>query len=241
MDDTYFDLEPTYVTKINFDPLTPTAHINKDLINFGNNFNVGHINARSLNKNIVELKEVIKNTNFDVISISETWLTRNTPKDRFQIEGFNIIRNDRKNKRGGGVCLYVKEQYVYKKITLPNATDMPEMLWVEISVGHIKVAIGTLYKPPKIPCTAFVQAYDSLVHVYSKYEHTILCGDFNINMLNPNSYEAKTLIDNVIDPFTLTQLINTPTRIAENSKTLIDLLLVNNPKNVLFSRACNAP
>ena len=115
------------------------------------------------------------------------------------------------------------------------------MLWVEISVGHPKIAIGTLYKPPKIPCTIFVHTYDSLVYIYSKYEHAILCGDFNINMLTPDSYEARTLSDNVIDPFDLTQLINTPTRITENSKTLIDLILVNNPKNVLSSGACDVP
>lgn len=240
-DDPIYNLELTEISKTGFDSKTPSEKINKDLEKFQNNFTLGHINARSLNKNIGELKILIEKTNFDVIAISESWLTRNTPKDRFELQGFNIIRNDRKNKRGGGVCLYVKEQYSYKKITLPNAPEMPEMLWVEVSIGHTKIAIGTLYKPPKIPYLAFVQVYDSLLHIYSRYEHAILTGDFNINMLCPNSYESKALNDNVIEPFALTQLIQTPTRITESSKTLIDLLLVNNSKKVLFAGACDAP
>ena len=234
-------MELTDVPKIDFDPITPTEHINRELKQFDNNFKFGHVNARSLNKNILELKAVIDKTSFDAFSISESWLTRNTPKDRFIIEGFNIVRKDRKNKRGGGVCIYIKEQYTYKKILVPDTPDMPEMLWVEISLKHSKLAIGTLYKPPKIPCNTFNQVFNGLAYIYSKYEHTILCGDFNVNMLTPTSYEARTLTDNVIDPFSLAQLIKTPTRITDKSSTLLDLLLVNNANNVLVSGACDAP
>ena len=240
-DDPIFNLKLTVIPKANFDPKTPAEKINHDLTQYRNCFTIGHINARSLNKNILELKAVIEKTHFDAIAISETWLTRNTPKDRFHINGFNIVRKDRTNKRGGGICLFIRDHYTYKKINVPHLPEMPETMWIEITVGHSKIAIGILYKPPKIPYNTFVQTYDSLLYIYSKYENAILVGDFNVNMLEPHSYDAKALTDYIIDPFGLTQLIKTPTRITEKSKTLIDLMLVNNNKNVLFSGACDAP
>ena len=239
--DPLFELETIDIPRDNFDPSTPAETINRNLHKYHNYFTVGHLNARSLNKNILELKEIVRKTKFDVISISESWLTQNTPKDRFQIEGFKIFRNDRKNKRGGGVCVFVRDHYECKKIRIPNLPENPEMLWVEVTVKHKKIAIGTLYKAPKIPCRVFQEAYESLMHIYTKYDDPILSGDFNVNMLKPELNECKTLVDSIIDPFELTQLIKKPTRITNKSKTLIDLLLVKKPENVLFSGACDVP
>ena len=239
--DPRFELEHIEIPRDNFDPSTPAEIINRNLHKYHNYFTVGHLNARSLNKNIVELKEIVRKTKFDAISISESWLTQKTPKDRFHIEGFKIFRNDRKNKRGGGVCLYVREHYDCKKIRIPNLPENPETLWVEVSVKNKKIAIGTLYKAPKIPCRVFQEAYESLMHIYTKYEDPILTGDFNVNMLRPESNEYKMLLDSIIDPFELVQLIKTPTRITEKSRTLIDLLLVKKPENVLFSGVCDVP
>ena len=216
--------------------------MNKNLGKFKNKFIYGHLNARSLNKNFIELKQVLDNTYFDAFSVSESWLTKNTPRDRYILENFNILRADRKNKRGGGVCLFLRKQYTkFKVIKLPNAVEMPEMLWVEVGVGQSKIAIGTLYKPPRIPCGFFREAYDSLIHIYSKYEHTLLGGDFNINLLNTESYESRVLLDALIEPFSLTQMVKSPTRITDTSKTLIDLILVTRPENVLFTGVCDAP
>ena len=240
LDDPAYDLELVKISKLNFNPFSPANTINKHLEKFKDKFIFGHINTRSLNKNHTELKQVLDQTHFDAFSCSETWLTKNTPKDRFMMNDFNIIRTDRKNKRGGGVCLFLGKQYKFKEIKIPNICEMPEMLWVEVSVGKCKIAIGTLYKPPKIPCVAFREAYDSLIHIYSKYEHTILAGDFNVNMLNSNSYESKVLADSIIEPFSLKQMVTSPTRITDKSKTLIDLILVTHPENILFTGVCDA-
>ena len=180
------------------------------------------------------------NTDFDAVSISESWLRSRTPKDRFEINGYNIFRNDRKNKRGGGVCLYVREEYQCKRIKIPNSPQSPEMLWVEVNVNHHKIAIGTLYKAPNIPCKTFYDAYDSLVYIFSRYEDPILTGDFNVNMLNPDSLDFKNLSDSLIEPFDLKQIIDKPTRITDKSKTLIDLLFVKDLDKVKTFGLCDA-
>ena len=242
LDDPAYDLELIDISKLNFDPISPANIMNRALDKFKDKFIFGHLNARSLNKNHTELGQVLDKTYFDAFSVSESWLTKNTPKDRFMFNDFNIVRSDRKNKRGGGVCLFIRKQYSkFRKINIPNMCEMPEMLWVEIEVGRSKIAIGTLYKPPKIPCSAFRLAYDSLIHIYSKYEHTILAGDFNVNLFNPDSYESRVLADSLIEPFSLKQMVTSATRITDKSKTLIDLILVTRPENILCTGVCDAP
>ena len=147
------------------------------------------------------------------------------------------------NKRGGGLCLYVRNIYTCKKITIPNSNNsyLAEMLWVEISTKKTKIAVGVFYKPPKIPYACFEKVFDSLLYIYSKYQNTILLGDFNVNMLNSDSLEVRALNNFIIDPFELTQLVKSPTRITEKSSTLIDLMFVSNVENVLFSGSCDAP
>ena len=241
LNDPAYDLELIEISKLNFDPISPANIINRALNKFHGKFLFGHLNARSLNKNHTELGQVLDKTFFDAFAVCESWLTKNTPKDRFMFNDFNIVRADRRSKRGGGVCLFIKKQYKFRKINIPNVCDMPEMLWVEIEVGKSKVAVGTLYKPPKIPCTAFRQAYDSLIHIYSKYEHTILAGDFNVNLFKNDSYASRVLADSVIEPFSLTQMVTSATRITDKSKTLIDLILVTRSENVLYTGVCDAP
>ena len=163
-----------------------------------------------------------------------------TPKDRFMIEGYKIFRSDRKNKRGGGVCIYVKEEFDCKRIKIPNSPDLPELLWVEVTVNHKKVAIGTLYKAPNIPCKTFYDAYDSLVYIFSRYEDPILTGDFNVDMLNTESSDYKKLNDSLIEPFDFKQIIDKPTRITDKSQTLIDLLLVKDLDKVKAVGLCDA-
>ena len=236
-----FDLELIEIPKQNFDPLTPLNIINRDLEKCKNNFMVGHVNSRSLNKNIIELREIVEKSDFDAFSVTESWLTSRTPRDRFEIPGFNIFRNDRKNKRGGGVCLFVRDHYIAKKLRIPNNPNNPESLFVEISVLHHKLVIGTFYKAPNIPARVLHDAFDSLVYVFNKYEEPILTGDFNINCLNKNSLEYRILCDSIIEPFSLTQIIDQPTRVTEKSQTLIDLMLVKNPNKVTAHGCCAVP
>ena len=61
LNDPSFYLDPPEFNRGNFNPNTPVNKINKDLMNYKNKFTITHINARSLNKNIEELREIIYN------------------------------------------------------------------------------------------------------------------------------------------------------------------------------------
>ena len=102
LNDPMFDLDEPNFDRGTFNPCTPVQTINYDLSKYHNRFTVAHVNARSLVKSIEELREIIYKTNFDAIAISETWLTKNSPHHRFDLDNYTVFRNDRKTKRGEG-------------------------------------------------------------------------------------------------------------------------------------------
>lgn len=67
--------------------------------------NIQSICARELSK-FEEFKLCFHNSKVDVICLRESWLTDNIPDSLIEIEGYNIVRNDRIYSRGGG-CLYI--------------------------------------------------------------------------------------------------------------------------------------
>ena len=60
----------------------------------------------------------------------------------------------------------------------------------------------------------------------------IITGDFNLNMINPNSARKN---DALCTQFSLSQAIDQPTHFTEKSSSLIDILLVTNKDHLLSS------
>ena len=119
-----------------------------------------------------------------------------------------------------------------KLIKTPIDLIQPEMIFLEIKVGAVKMAVGVIYKSPLIPYSVFAAIHENLAFVTAKYEHCIILGDMNIDHLKINSSPFKFFNSYVTEPFALTQIIDKPTRITKSSSTLIDLMLTSNPENV---------
>ena len=75
-----------------------------------------HLNIRSIWRKIDLLRTVFHDNNVDIITFSETWLTTDIPNELVNIEGYDLVRNDRSwsenpnslyAKKGGGVCTYI--------------------------------------------------------------------------------------------------------------------------------------
>jgi hypothetical protein len=64
------------------------------------------INARSVINKIDDLRVIANTENLDIICITESWANNNVADAELSIPGYNITRNDRENKRGGGILLY---------------------------------------------------------------------------------------------------------------------------------------
>ena len=72
---------------------------------------IDHVNSQSIMANKDEIDLLIKERNTDILCVSETWLSPETPDEHIAISNYNIFRCDR--GRGGGVCIYVRDVYNY--------------------------------------------------------------------------------------------------------------------------------
>ena len=73
----------------------------------------------------------------------------------------------------------------------------------------------------------------ALNQVYNNAVDIILCGDFNINYLSDN--QNKQALNSLLNSYSLYSIIDFPTRIHNNSNTMIDNLFIDKFKNENYS------
>lgn len=80
-----------------------------------NLFSIAHLNTQSMVSTFDEFKLFVNRYDFDVITLTETWL-KNNPflVEYVKIEGYTMYYHNQDNKRGGGVCLYIKDNIKHK-------------------------------------------------------------------------------------------------------------------------------
>jgi hypothetical protein len=66
-----------------------------------------YTNANSIVAKMTEIRE--RTLEYDIIGISESWGREKIGDAELTIDGFDMFRKDRKDRIGGGVLLYVKE------------------------------------------------------------------------------------------------------------------------------------
>ena len=199
-------------------------------------FHLAHLNVQSINNKFDLLKIQIRQMGFQFFSMSETWLTEDTPNSFLNIDGYNLIRWDRKwhedgkniVKRGGGLAVYIDEDLSFSQAGLQQyniSSKSVESLWIRVIRENAKdMLIGTIYRPPGGNVEVFCNYLkDTLEEIGNNFNREIfLMGDFNINYLNPQDHSTKLLLD--FEQLNgLKQLILLPTR----GVNCIDLLFSN--------------
>lgn len=194
-------------------------------------------NARSLNNKFDELELVAKDNGADIICVTETWMNSEIPDSVATFSGYlDPIRNDRKEKRGGGVLIYVKDSIKTKHWEELYDEEF-ETLWLTVHPPKLPrsiscVIIGIVYHPPK------ANSFNLYKHICSSLDHIlnihpqagiILSGDFNHfkDSQIKNIYKMTQVIDfntrgnKILDKiFTnLDQLYNTPKSFAPLGKS----------------------
>ena len=148
------------------------------------------------------------------------------------IDGYKLYTENRTHTTQGGVAFYIKENIPVKRIAAPKNINHPELICLELTIKGIKIAVICVYKGLGLSYTSFNYITEFLADINSKYEHTITMGDFNVDQLDKTTSKYKYLFSNLIQPLSLKQIIEKPTRIDGGTKTLIDLMLLNNPDNL---------
>ena len=174
---------------------------------------------------------------FDILAFTETWLSPQT--DTADLDLATYYRPERKDRDDGhgGVILYVKETLRYKRKADLEIRDI-ECIWIELINNHQRILFGLFYRPPNSNVNYLSSIEDSLgLAIDTGIADIIVTGDFNLNMLNPNSARK---VETLCTQFSFFQTIDQPTHFTENSSSLIDILLVTN-KNHLLSSGVSDP
>ena len=72
------------------------------------NFKIGHLNIWSLKnrEHSILIRELVMENDFDIFTISETWLNKTVTDVEVEFPGYTIQRLDREKKLGGGVAYF---------------------------------------------------------------------------------------------------------------------------------------
>ena len=82
------------------------------------------------------LKDCIKG-NIDILLISETKLGECFPIGQFQIEDFSTLYRKDRDKNGGGILLYVREDIPSKLVSFKNDDTNIEHFFIGINLREI--------------------------------------------------------------------------------------------------------
>lgn len=127
-----------------------------------------------------------------MLGFSESWLKSYVSNKSIALSGFNIVRNDRVGRRGGGVALYIGSDLKFNVLVSSGKTDI-EYFFVEVFFGSEKYLIGVIYRP-----RGCLTSLDNVLSdLRAKYNNIVLMGDFNYNLLDNAKLSAmKNYWDN---------------------------------------------
>ena len=178
------------------------------------------MNINSISNKFDQLKNLVVE-NLDILIITETKLDSTFPTSQFLINGFcKPFRRDR-NRDGGGVLIYVREDIPSKQVKISLASDI-ESIFVELNFRKTKWLLFGCYHPPSQNDEYFFgqlsNYLDQLSHSYEKY---MLIGDFNAEDSEPclGNFLFEHNAKNIVKDHTCFKSVENP--------SCIDLVITN--------------
>jgi hypothetical protein len=181
-----------------------------------------------------EEDDIILDTAFDIIILSETWL-KPYNVDIYKLDGYNHEYITRDDKAGGVLSIYIKDSIQYNLLTDLNInTNDIEMVWLEIKKENLLfekyLIIGGMYRRPGSNPNSFIEILSEKLHIIKQMnKQCIYAGDFNLDLLKYKSHNPTNDFINLNFALSYTPQINRPTRITSDTATIIDNLFSNLP------------
>ena len=190
------------------------------------------INACSLKKhNALQLLATeIHNFDVDIAAVTETWLNSNVANSSLSVAGYNLVRSDRLGRKGGGLCIFVRDSLVTSPVALPTASShsyledykLHELLYLKVEKSSQIYIFILVYHPPRPkykPDSLLTRLAYEVEYLIDIYPNAIiyLTGDFN-----------RLNITTLISEIGLQQVVTEATR----GNSVLDLFLTNRPNEV---------
>ena len=180
--------------------------------------------------------------------MTESWLTSEDSSANEKLAGisdaelladlpYTCYRTDQADgRKGGGVLLVVKNSCMTsRRCDLERATL--EMVVTEIQLANsTNVIAAVFYRPPDSSDRFFdkFEAFLNSVETTEGNKKLLILGDFNLPKIDSKNLTTCFPTElNFCETFYLAQMVLSPTRITDESQSILDLVITNNPDNVL--------
>ena len=191
-----------------------------------------------------ELMLFVNRYDFDVITLTETWLKDNPfLLEYVKIEGYKMYYHNRDNKRGGGVGIYIKDNIKHKLCKdIVNINPALEHLWLEIEGKnkHSKLLLCVAYQPyfTHQEKAEWLENFERVIGnaTLDWTGNVVITGDLNIDLLSNSPIKDSYL--ETLRSFDLTQHVNSPSR---KGISLIDHISTNSSCKVKFCDVLPTP
>ena len=192
-----------------------------------------YLNIRSIVNKLSLFQSYIYSSDFDVICLTETWLSESVFDQEILPTNYNIYRKDRPS-RGGGVLIAIKSTIPASVVCSDPFNNAIEILTVRLNLSK-PVTLSCVYVPPSPSDSYMYDLISNLTQLVKTNLSTdiIITGDFNLpdinwDTLSATSTPSSAFCDFIFDNL-LTQLVDLPTHVKGN---ILDLVLSNSDELV---------
>ena len=195
-----------------------------------------------------EFRIFVREHNPDVIMGTESWLSPDVYDAEVFPPNYVTYRKDRIDRLGGGVFISVRDNLTSYKEDW-NSDGNCEAIWCHVVDRSKKnYLLGCFYDPPDdcdLALSAFLDVLEERVRVPN--QRILIGGDFNLPDINWNDMTSKRggryqnknqILLNALNNFGLEQMVTAPTRIADNTSSILDLIISNTPQFVSKVNNC---
>ncbi|XP_065650727.1 beclin-1-like protein A [Hydra vulgaris] len=199
-------------------------------------FSILNINVRSLKKNFENFKLLLDELkhDFKIICLTETWCKCGETNAEFELINYKSVHQPRNFGIGGGVSIFIHNSinYSLRNDLCVNEIDC-ESLCIELKNKNTKnIIVNATYRPPSGNLKKYKTHLKSFITAINKTrDHVFLAGDLNIDLKKHASNNNVKNFLNTLLQSNLIPTINKPTRVTNNSSTLLDNIITNNFHN----------
>ena len=164
----------------------------------------------------------------DVLIITETKLDSTFLSSQFCIFGFSKPFRFDRNRKGGGVMVFIREDIPCKELFLHKLPNDIEGIFLELNLRKSKWLIFATYHPPNQNDTYYFQSVSFALDTYSKlYDKFLLAGDFN-------SEDSELALSTFLEKYDAKNIVKDKTCYKSlQNPSCIDLFISNSPKSFM--------
>ena len=181
------------------------------------------------------MRSYVHSSNYDIIFITETWLTVNTHTSNFAIAGYKAFSVPRLNNRGGGSLIYCRESLPVTRMHDPILEAVEDSVWLTVKLQSQELLLGCIYHIPNSLASNFIPLINAFNFIKDlPIAHKVIAGDFNAPGVCWSSLTCPRQYRDFVACISMggwSQQVKNPTR----GNNILDLLFTQGLGNVITS------